>query len=59
MFPLRDVNPTRVVPLVTLLLIGINLIVFYLLQVRVAPEEQQAHVYERAAISFEVTTGSP
>ncbi len=46
-------------PVVTLLLIGINLIVFFLLQGRGAPEEQQALVYERAAISCEVTTGSP
>jgi membrane associated rhomboid family serine protease len=44
---------------VTLLLIAANLVVFFLIQGRGTPDEQQALVYERAAISCEVTTGFP
>jgi membrane associated rhomboid family serine protease len=59
LFPLRDINPTRITPVVTLLLIAANLVVFFLIQGRGTPDEQQALVYERAAISCEVTTGFP
>ncbi len=45
--------------MVTLLLIAINLIVFFLIQGRGTAEEQEALVYERAAISCEVTTRAP
>jgi membrane associated rhomboid family serine protease len=58
-FPLRDLNPTRITPVVTLILVVVNLVVFFLIQERGTPDEQQALVYERAAISCEVTTGSP
>jgi len=58
-FPLRDLNPTRITPVVTLILVVANLVVFFLIQGRGTPDEQQALVYERAAISCEVTTGSP
>ena len=59
MFPLRDLNPTRITPVVTLILVVVNLVVFFLIQERGTPDEQQALVYERAAISCEVATGSP
>jgi membrane associated rhomboid family serine protease len=59
LLPLRDVNPTRITPYVTLALIAANLLVYFLIQGRGTAEEQQALVYERAAISCEVTTGSP
>jgi membrane associated rhomboid family serine protease len=59
LIPLRDVNPTRITPIVTLALIGVNLVVFFLIQGRGTPEDQQALVYERAAIACEVTTGYP
>jgi len=59
LFPLRDINPTRIAPVVTLVLIAVNLVVFFLIQGRGTPDEQQALVYERAAISCEVTTGAP
>ncbi len=59
MLPLRDVNPTRITPVVTLLIIAANLLVFFLIQGRGAPDDQEAFVYERAAIACEVTTGSP
>jgi membrane associated rhomboid family serine protease len=59
MFPLRDVNPTRITPVVTLALIAVNLLVFFLFQMRGTVEQQTELVYERAAIACEVSTGSP
>ncbi len=59
MFPLRDVNPTRITPVITLVLIGASILVFYLIQGRGDPDQQEAFVYERAAIACEVTTGAP
>lgn len=59
MFPLRDLNPTRITPVVTMVLIAANILVFFLIQGRGSLEEQESLVYERAAIACEVTTGSP
>ncbi len=59
MFPLRDINPTRITPVVTLALIAVNLAVFFLFQMRGTAEEQQELIYERAAIACEVSTGFP
>ncbi len=59
MLPLRDANPTRITPYVTLGLIAVNILVFFLIQGRGSAGEQQAFVYERAAIACEVTTGDP
>ncbi|MEX1124307.1 MAG: rhomboid family intramembrane serine protease [Acidimicrobiia bacterium] len=59
MFPLRDINPTRITPVVTLALIAVNVGVFFLFQMRGSTEDQQLLVYERAAIACEVTTGAP
>lgn len=59
MFPIRDINPTRITPVVTLALIAINVAVFFLFQMRGTAEEQQELIYERAAIACEVTTGAP
>jgi len=58
-FPLRDINPTRITPVVTLGLIAVNVAVFFLFQMRGTADEQQELVYERAAIACEVTTGAP
>ncbi len=70
MFPLRDDNPTRRVPVVTILLILVNIGVYFLVQ----PQGQQLlgqvptdvegidsvrFSYEYAAIPCEVTTGEP
>ncbi len=57
--PIRDVNPTRITPVITLILIGANLVVFFLIQGRGSQDEGEAFVYERAAIACEVTTGYP
>jgi membrane associated rhomboid family serine protease len=59
MLPLRDANPTRITPYITLGLIAVNLVVFFLIQGRGSAQDQQAFVYERAAIACEVTTGDP
>ena len=59
MFPLRDENPTRITPFITLLLIGINVLVFFVFQQRGDAADQAQLLYERAAIACEVTTGSP
>ena len=61
MLPLRDDNPTRRVPVVTLVLIVANVAVYLLLQ---QPANTEAagdtrFVYEYAAIPCEVVTGDP
>ena len=61
MLPIRDINPTRVFPIVTLLLIAANVAVFFLVQPFGDPESQEAveFVYRHAAIACELTTGEP
>lgn len=56
MFPLRDVNPTVVPPFITVALIVINALVFFLWQPTGEIEETE-FLYERAAIACELTTG--
>ena len=58
MLPIRDVNPTRIRPLVTWAIIAINAFVYFVVQ----PQEVRAateFAYERAAIACELTTGEP
>jgi len=57
--PLRDINPTRITPVLTLLLIAANVLVFFLLQHPTDPEEQARFTYEHAVIACEVVTGAP
>ena len=59
MLPLRDVNPTRITPWVTLLLIAVNVAIFFLIQAPNDIDEQEEFLYRRAAIACEVTTGAP
>ena len=59
MFPLRDVNPTRIKPVVTIALIVVSLLVFFALQAQDTALEQADFLYRRAVIACEVTTGSP
>jgi len=71
LLPLRDVNPTRIRPVVTWAIILLNLAVFFLLQpggdeggsadlpgVRFASGADE-FAYENAAIACELTTGEP
>ncbi len=57
MIPIRDVNPTRTKPAITLVIIAINVFVFLVLQPRDA--SGQEFVFEQAAIPCEVTSGAP
>ena len=59
MFPLRDLNPTRITPFVTLMLIAASLGVYFFIQAVDSLIEQQEFLFRRAAISCEITTGSP
>lgn len=66
MFPLRDNNPTRIRPLLTLALIAINLAVFFLWQPSAfwlagpsAEAEQQAFLFAHAAVPCEIAQGQP
>jgi membrane associated rhomboid family serine protease len=58
-FPLRDLNPTRITPFVTLMLIAASLGVYFFIQAVDSLIEQQEFLFRRAAISCEITTGSP
>lgn len=58
MFPIRDVNPTRIRPLVTLALVAANAVVFLLVQPQESPAADE-FAYRNAAIACEITTGEP
>lgn len=59
MLPIRDVNPTRITPWVTVLLIAACVYVFFAFQNQSSPAEQVEFLYQRAAISCEILTGEP
>ena len=59
MFPIRDINPTRTTPIVTLAVIAINLFVFFVWQPATGTEEEAVFLYENAAIACELTQGDP
>ncbi len=58
MFPIRDVNPTRITPLLTLLVIAANVLVFFVLQ-PTSEQEGMQFTFRHAAIACELTTGEP
>jgi membrane associated rhomboid family serine protease len=58
-FPLRDVNPTRITPFVTIGFIVVNLAVFFVIQGQQTQAEQEEFLYRRAAIGCEITTLQP
>lgn len=57
MFPIRDLNPTRVFPVVTFALIAVNVVVFFFWQPHTFQEEVR-FLYRQAAIACELTTGN-
>lgn len=57
MFPIRDINPTRITPVLTVGLILINAAVFFFWQPRSDVEAESEFLYERAVIACELTTG--
>jgi membrane associated rhomboid family serine protease len=59
LFPLRDLNPTRIFPIFTIALIAANVAVFFLWQPHDNVAAETEFLYENAAISCELTTGEP
>lgn len=61
MFPIRDINPTRIFPIVTIALIVANVLIFFGWQNGTAgPEpEVQEFLYENAAVACELRSGEP
>ena len=59
MFPLKDVNPTRITPFITVGFIVANLLVFFVIQSQQTPAEREEFLYRRAAIGCEITTLQP
>ena len=59
MFPVRDLNPTRIFPYMTLLLIAANVAVFFFWQPAGGGDAEAEFVYANAAIACEVSTGHP
>ena len=59
MFPIRDVNPTRLRPVITWALIAVNVVVYFLVQPQGSDLEAAEFTYERAAIACEIVTGDP
>jgi membrane associated rhomboid family serine protease len=57
--PLKDDNPTRRTPVVTILLIAVCTLLWFGVQNRGDVDTQNEFVYERAAIPCEVVTGEP
>ena len=57
MLPVRDVNPTRIRPLITWLIIAGNVVVF-LMTPQASPESDR-FAYEHAAVACEVSSGEP
>ncbi len=59
MFPIRDINPTKIFPLLTLAIIAANIVVFFAFQPQDDEAESQEFFYEYAAIACELQTGEP
>jgi membrane associated rhomboid family serine protease len=58
--PLKDYNPTRRFPAITLLLIAVNIFVFFFVQRPTDPRQNQLRFnYEYATIPCEITQGRP
>jgi rhomboid family protein len=59
LFPIRDLTPRRVFPVVTLALIAVNALVFFAWEPVDNAGAQAEFLYKRAAIACELTTGHP
>ncbi len=59
LFPIRDLNPTRISPIATIAIIAVNVAVFFLWQPQGDTSDSQVFAYENAAIACELTTGHP
>ncbi len=59
MFPIRDINPTRSLALVTLAIIAVNAVVFIVFQPHRGPAAQLEFLYRWAAVACELVTRHP
>ncbi|MGH3650640.1 MAG: rhomboid family intramembrane serine protease, partial [Acidimicrobiia bacterium] len=59
MLPIRDLNPTRIKPWITLAFIAASVVVFFAFQTQDTAEDQAEFLYRRAAIACEIRTGEP
>ncbi|GIU84202.1 MAG: hypothetical protein KatS3mg008_0977 [Acidimicrobiales bacterium] len=57
--PLHDDNPTRRPPWLTILLIAVNVYVYFFVQPHGSSREELAFLYEHAAVPCEVLSGEP
>jgi membrane associated rhomboid family serine protease len=57
--PLRDLNPTRRVPVVTVLLIAVNVFVYFAVQPHATIQDGNRFTYDHAAIPCEIVHGHP
>ena len=58
MLPIRDINPTAIRPLLTGVIVAVNVTVFIFVQPQSGPEFDE-FAYRNAAIACELTTGEP
>lgn len=59
MIPIRDINPTRTAPVITLVLIAINVGIFFFVQQPQDAAAEAEFLYERAVVACEITDGGP
>jgi membrane associated rhomboid family serine protease len=57
--PLRDMNPTKRLPIVTLLLIAVNVFVYFAIQPHSSTQRSDTFVYDHAVIPCELLHGRP
>jgi membrane associated rhomboid family serine protease len=57
--PLRDLNPTKRLPIITLLLIAVNVLVYFAIQPHSTTQKSDQFVYDHAAIPCEILHGHP
>ena len=57
--PLRDLNPTKRTPIVTVLIIAANVIVYFAIQPHSSAQESDTFVYDHAVIPCEIVHGHP
>ena len=59
MFPVRDANPIRITPVITLALIAASLFVYFVVQGQGSVADQEEFLYRQAAIGCEVAQLEP
>ena len=59
MIPIKDYNPTSRFPIITILLIAVNVVVYFFVQPHYRPGDEAKFTFEHAAIPCEVVYGRP